>query len=138
MLEVLRQGDHALAPPASTLGDVAALVVRLRDAGVPVELVCAEAEVPARVAAAAYRIVQEALTNVLRHAGHVRTVVTMSAADGRLLVAVENDGRRVEPGASGHGIVGMRERVAALGGRFVAAPRPEGGFAVRAVLPLEA
>ncbi|WP_381798077.1 sensor histidine kinase [Streptomyces niveus] len=92
---------------------------------------------------AVYRIVQEALTNVLRHAGPAARV---TAVDGVIHVEVLDDGRPPEPGVpverhrrgtrrEGHGLVGMRERVALYGGTFTAGPRDTGGFAVRATLP---
>jgi len=138
MLEVLRHGDHAVEPPHGALGHTAALVARVRDAGLPVEASCTEVEVSAPVAAAAYRIVQESLTNVLKHAGQVPTVVAIAAEDGRLVIAVDNEGAPVTDVRAGHGILGMRERAASLGGALTAAPRRDGGFSVRAVLPLDA
>ena len=87
----------------------------------------------------AYRIVQEALTNVLQHAGPAHAAVTVDCADDAVTIEVTDDGRgnpaaAVYPGR--HGLVGMRERVAAFGGELRAGPEPGGGFAVRARLPL--
>jgi len=89
---------------------------------------------------AAYRIVQEALTNVARHAGPATATVRVVYGEDDLTMQVDDDGS-ARPGAaqqpaSGNGIAGMRERVAALGGEFDAGPRPEGGFRVRAWFPL--
>jgi len=93
---------------------------------------------PAPVDAAAYRIVQEALTNVVRHSGARRVSVALRYGDQELEVAVEDNGPgpRSGGGGGGSGIEGMRERVSALGGRFEAGPLPGQGFRVRAVLPL--
>lgn len=91
---------------------------------------------PSTVDTAAFRIVQESLTNVVKHAHATRAHVAVRCSGGELLVSVTDDG----PGAAilgdGHGIAGMRERVRALGGRFTAGPE-DGGFAVRAALPIE-
>ena len=91
---------------------------------------------------AAYRIVQESLTNALRHAGASAATVTLSYADPDLRLDITDDGRglssdRVSDGA-GHGIAGMRERAAAASGTLEAGPRPGGGFRVSARLPLSA
>jgi signal transduction histidine kinase len=94
---------------------------------------------PAGVELSAYRIVQEALTNVRRHAGPVHHVdVSMVSGDGALTVEVTDDGRgaAAEVGAPGFGLVGMRERVAACDGQLFAGPRPGGGWRVRAVFPV--
>jgi signal transduction histidine kinase len=95
------------------------------------------------VDAAGYRIVQEALTNVVRHAGASSVRIRVGPDDGALVIEVEDDGtERPGPsrgggGGGGRGIRGMTERAAALGGEVAAGPRPGGGFAVRARLPLE-
>jgi signal transduction histidine kinase len=99
---------------------------------------------PAEVDLTAFRIVQESLANVLRHVGPASVVVTIGYERDRLSVEVEDDGRGDANGSrrrsegSGHGIAGMRERVLALGGELEAGPRPDGGFRVRASLPLVA
>jgi signal transduction histidine kinase len=97
---------------------------------------------PPAVDRAAYRIVQEALTNALRHAGPASATVTVSYEPARLVVEVLDDGRgpaprpaETEPGG-GHGIGGMRERALALGGALDVGPGPHGGFRVRAALPV--
>jgi hypothetical protein len=96
---------------------------------------------PPPVALAVYRIVQESLTNVVRHAGRVTTTVGLRQDGGQLCVDVVNDGGAA-PAAfgdgAGAGLAGMRERAAALGGTLDAGPRPGGGFAVHARLPLAA
>ncbi len=94
--------------------------------------------VPAVVAMTAYRIIQEALTNVLRHAGPARTRVSVAVRDGALTLAVTDDGRgaAARDDGSGNGILGMRERVQILGGDLVTGPRSGGGFEVRASIPL--
>ncbi len=97
--------------------------------------------VPTAVAVAAYRIVQESLTNVARHAGPASAIVRLSYQPDRLVVEVVDNGRapaangKSAPG-SGTGIAGMRERAAIVGGQLEAGPRPGGGFAVAAELPL--
>ena len=97
------------------------------------------AALPAAVDVSVYRIVQEALTNVLKHAGPARADVTIGCADEAVTIEITDDGagapRDVDQ-ASGHGLAGMRERVAIFGGELRAGPRPGGGFAVRARLPL--
>ena len=143
VLELLRNGDEA-APrsPAPRLEALDALVARTTAAGLPVtlEVVGEPRELPAAVSLAAYRTVQEALTNVVRHAGTASAMVLLGYADAELTVQVDDDG----PGAgapsagSGSGLLGMAERAAALGGEVEAGPRPGGGFRVRARLPLPA
>jgi signal transduction histidine kinase len=111
----------------------------LRDAGLHVDVagLPLPGPLPAIVDASAYRIVQEALTNVLRHAGSASVTVDIAADEDALHVEVSDDGSgspaRAE--AEGHGIAGMRERALALGGTFAAGPRPGGGWRVEAVLP---
>jgi signal transduction histidine kinase len=130
--------------PTPGLADVSALADDARAAGLPVgvEITGAPTPVPAAVDRAAYRIVQEALTNVRRHAGpDARAAVTLRYADEELRIVVENSGPPLSPvedavDGAGNGIPGMRERATALGGTLVARPRPEGGFRVDANLPL--
>jgi signal transduction histidine kinase len=114
----------------------AGLDVSIRREGAP-----ASAPLSAGVDLSAYRIVQEALTNTLRHAGASRAEVTIRADGGLLDVAIVDDGHggsAATGGGSGHGIIGMRERATMLGGTLDAGPTPEGGFRVHARLPLEA
>jgi signal transduction histidine kinase len=125
--------------PQPTLADLEALVSQVRDAGLPVEL-RTEGEVrvvPPGVAVSAYRIVQEALTNVLKHAGPARAQVVVRYGTGEIELEIVDDGRGPrESVGSGHGLVGMRERVALYGGELDARAVNGGGFAVRARLPL--
>ncbi|GAA4679743.1 sensor histidine kinase [Streptomyces youssoufiensis] len=125
--------------PAPGLDDLGKLAATTADAGVRVE-VCWEGTrrpLPADIDLAGYRIVQEALTNVIRHARTDACRVTVAYRAAAVAVEVVDAGRggTIPPGA-GLGIVGMRERAALLGGRFTAGPRPEGGFTVAAVLPV--
>jgi signal transduction histidine kinase len=103
---------------------------------------------PPAVDLACYRVVQESLTNVVRHAGASRAEVTVTHHDGRVVVEVTDDGRagptdgsgagsgNRNGAGSGQGILGMRERARALGGSLEAGPRPGGGFRVQATLPV--
>jgi signal transduction histidine kinase len=113
----------------------------MKEAGLPVEL-RVEGQRPVMapgVEVAAYRIVQEALTNALKYAGGARTEVVVTYAPDALTLVVLDDGQAdVPPKARGRGLLGMRERVAVYGGSFEAGKRPGGGYAVRARLPLEA
>jgi signal transduction histidine kinase len=125
--------------PAPGLADLPALLARMRDGGLELHTELDECpDVPAEVGAAAHRIVQEALTNVLRHAGDTPAWVTVRCSAGSLLVEVRDRGRGPVGGApAGLGISGMRERAAAVGGRLEAGAA-EDGFVVRAELPLRA
>ena len=102
----------------------------------------APCELPTGVSLSAYRIVQEALTNVLRHAGPARANVAVTYEPGTIAIEVSDDGRGLAASSavangSGHGIAGMRERVAVYGGSIHIGPRPGGGFVVRARIPYE-
>ncbi|HXM54298.1 MAG TPA: sensor histidine kinase [Candidatus Dormibacteraeota bacterium] len=129
--------------PAPGLDQVQAVVAAMGEGGLPVELVVSGEPValPAAVDLAAYRIVQESLTNVARHAGPAAATVRLSYEPGQVVVEVTDDGRARAHGTSngggarGHGIAGMRERAAAVHGTLEAGPRPEGGFRVMARLP---
>ncbi|MGW0549141.1 sensor histidine kinase [Streptomyces altiplanensis] len=143
-LEVLRTDDAV--PPGSGLARLGELVERARTAGLAASVTVTgpERALPDAVDRAAYRIVQEALTNVARHAGRAKTSVRLGYARDHFSLHVENEGpaNPAAPGGwppvPGTGLTGMRERVTALGGTLHAAPRPGGGFCVRAELPLEA
>ncbi|WP_440581951.1 sensor histidine kinase [Streptomyces flavofungini] len=143
-LEVLRSGTDDGAPeargPLPGLDGLPDLAEAARTAGARVELTVGPREAPPAVGAAAYRIVQEALTNAVRHAGPGLTVrVDVTTRDAALTVTVtdDGDGGRQEPAhAPGFGLIGMRERARTVGGTLDAGPRTEGGFMVRAVLPL--
>ncbi|MDQ3947486.1 MAG: sensor histidine kinase, partial [Actinomycetota bacterium] len=142
VLGMLRQVDEA-APrdPAPSLARIDSLVSRAEAAGLAVR-VQAEGEprpLPAGLDLAAFRIVQEALTNVARHAGATSATVRVGYGPDALTVEVDDDGRGVGSPSTvgtGSGIAGMRERAAALGGQFQAGPRPGGGFRVQARFPL--
>ncbi|MFJ1732707.1 sensor histidine kinase [Streptomyces sp. NPDC088254] len=128
--------------PAPGLADVEQLAATTTDAGVRVDL-CRSGEqrvLPAEIELSAYRIVQEALTNVVRHAGAGRCRVTIDYGDEELTLEIADDGRGLTEDDSGHGfgLVGMRERVALLHGRLTVGSRPEGGYLVAARLPLPA
>ena len=139
MLGILREGDDGLAPPPSLarLGDLAATI---RSAGIDVQLDVGDIELlPPGVDAAAYRIVQEALTNVVRHAPHASARVSVQRTAGELSIEVTDDGAGAKPGplgAPGHGTVGMRERVGMYGGTLTSGHRPGGGWTAVARLPL--
>lgn len=93
---------------------------------------------PPGVDLTAFRIVQEALTNVLKHGGAARARVSVSYEADALELEVTNSGRAAQNGQGGYGLLGMRQRVALYGGELHAEPRPEGGFRVRARLPTTA
>ena len=137
LLGVLRSevDGPALAPAPGPAG-IAALVEQARSAGVTVSSAVDDtAALPDGVGLSVYRITQEALTNVVRHAAPARCSVTVTVTDETVRVEVTNDGPRVEPGTGGHGLIGMRERVSVYGGTFDAGPRAGGGWRVSAVLP---
>jgi signal transduction histidine kinase len=164
MLGVLRDGDDGRPPlaPVPGLDELDALVAQAGGAGIAVR-VSVQGEprrLPAAVDLAAYRVVQESLTNVVRHAGASRAEVVVTHGDGRVVVEVVDDGngnkgmesasgRQLEDSdrqdrrsgrsgrSAGQGIVGMRERARALGGTLEAGPCPGGGFRVLATLPVE-
>ena len=93
---------------------------------------------PAPVATAVYRVVQESLTNTVRHAGATRATVSLHYGAADVVVEVADNGGGAGHPAEGNGIMGMRERVAALGGALTAGPDPRGGFRVRATIPIVA
>jgi signal transduction histidine kinase len=139
MLGVLRQPDgRAPLAPAPGLAQLDALVAQAEGAGLRVEVAVQDAaHLPPTVDLACYRIVQESLTNVVRHAGASHATVTVAADGDALVVEVTDDGTGAPASGNGarQGIVGMRERARALGGTLQAGPRPEGGFRVSARLP---
>ncbi|MEU5428913.1 sensor histidine kinase [Streptomyces olivoreticuli] len=146
-LVALRRADpdaeasgRAPLAPSPGLADLERLAAATADAGVSVDVRRGgeQRPLPTDIDLSAYRIVQESLTNVVRHAGTGHCRVTIEYGDGELSVEIVDDGRgAAEDGpAHGFGIVGMRERVALLHGRLSAGPRPEGGFRVAARLPL--
>jgi signal transduction histidine kinase len=153
LLEVLRTEEDSEEERTQERGiaDIPCLLGGVREAGMRVRWSSAGVPrpVPAGTGLTAYRIVQEALTNSLKHAGLTEAAVVLDWGDDRLTVTVRDDGppcgddgpfcgteTPVLPAGGSHGLVGMRERVAAVGGSLHAGPRREGGFLVRAVLPL--
>ncbi|MDV9187988.1 histidine kinase [Streptomyces sp. SR27] len=141
MLGVLREGGEDGAPraPQPDLGGIPGLVERVRGGGLTVGYTTEGGvrALPATTGASVYRIVQEALTNVVKHA-RARTVdVRLAHTDGVLRVTVTDDGRGPQGGSGGHGLTGIRERAAAHGGTVTAGPGPGGrGFEVRVLLPV--
>jgi signal transduction histidine kinase len=150
ILGVLREaGEIEPREPTPGLRQLDRLIDASSQAGVPTHLTIRghRRSLPASVDLAAYRIVQESLTNVLRHAGRASALVAISYADDEMTVSVADDGCGVtesratnghRPNAPGHGILGMRERAHALGGELEAGPHESGGFRVCAHLPVEA
>ncbi|MEP9381204.1 sensor histidine kinase [Nocardioides sp. KR10-350] len=137
-LSVLRDGT---GPNRGGLTEVDGLAAAARESGVAVRLQVAgeERPLPDAVDHTAYRIVQEALTNVCRHAAPGPATVDVEYAPDALVVRVDNDGPVLaDRPTPGWGLIGMRERVTELGGRLEAGPRPTGGFSVRAELPAPA
>jgi len=141
MVGVLRAedvDDDAPLGPQPGLADLSRLVAQSRDAGMTVELrPLPDEPVDPSVGRAAFRIVQEAVTNAAKHAPGARVCVTVERRTGELLVRVINGpaAARAESPGGGYGLVGLAERVRTLGGRLDAGPRLDGGFAVEAVLP---
>lgn len=141
VLGVLRTDDADALAPMHGVSEIPTLVSDMRDAGVDVAMSTEGVpdDVPARIELAAYRIVQEALTNVLKHGGPSPSAEVHLAKDGQMLsieVTDRGTGGSSLPG-SGQGLVGMRERATLLGGSFEAGLQPGGGFQVNARLPLE-
>jgi signal transduction histidine kinase len=118
------------------LGDLDALADRMRAAGLPVQLSLEDVAVPEDVGQVAYRVVQEALTNVLRHAGPTTAEVRVHRDQGTLVVEVLDGGVGAAAVRPGLGLTGMRNRVVAVGGELTAEPRTGGGFRVCARLPI--
>jgi signal transduction histidine kinase len=140
LLGMLRQSDDELAlAPQPSLQYLDDLVAQVRDAGMPVDLRIEGEPRPVApgIDLSAYRIVQEALTNALKHAGPAQARVTVRYGEKELDIEVADDGAGpVTAADGGHGLVGMRERVALFGGDLAAGRRLSGGYAVRAKLPL--
>jgi signal transduction histidine kinase len=140
LLGMLRDDGAEPLAPQPGLRDVPDLVDQLRAAGMPVELQIDGdgRELPVGIDLSAYRIVQEALTNALKHAGDARATVHVRYRPDTLELTISDDGRgAVGPEKEGgHGLVGMRERVALCGGRFQATRNTAGGFTVHALLPI--
>ena len=140
LLGIMRTDEEppALAPQPG-IGTLPELVEQVRQSGLPVELTVegTPVKLPAGVDLSAYRIVQEALTNTLKHAGPAHAWVAVRYAGEDVEIEVANDGNSENPGdGSGHGLVGMRERVALCGGELRSGPRPGGGYKISARLPV--
>jgi signal transduction histidine kinase len=138
MLGLLREGEAATdVAPQPGLDDLARLAERVRQAGLAVELRVegSRRPVPAGIALTAYRVAQEALTNVLKHADAARADVVLRYGGESLELSVADDGRQAPAAGRGHGLVGMRERVTLFGGELEAGPRASGGFRVHVRLP---
>jgi signal transduction histidine kinase len=145
MLGLLRTDSETSLPlePTHGLSDIAALVERVGSTAITLDLRddcthSGDCQVDNLIGSTAYRVVQEALTNVVKHAGPSHVDVVIRRDDDHLVVSVTDDGRGTvgDSARPGHGIVGMRERVALVGGQLTAGPRQTGGFAVMARLPL--
>jgi signal transduction histidine kinase len=141
MVGVLRHAEDgpALAPQPS-LEQLERLVEHTRNAGLPVDLRVEgdPVQLPTGIDLTAYRLVQEGLTNAIKHAGANRAEVLVRYAAGHVELTVSDDGcGEGDGGGGGHGLVGMRERVSVYGGKLEAGSRPEGGFRLRARLPTE-
>ena len=133
------QPDHIERTPQPGLRQLPTLVKQVGRAGLPVQLaICGDPRpLPAGVELSAYRIVQEALTNTLKHAGPTRASVVVGYDTGFLRLQIRDEGRGATPDTPpGHGLVGMRQRAALLGGKLSAGPRPDIGFQVTAELPV--
>src|SRR5580658_1538396 len=132
--------DPAPPDPAPGLAGLERLAATTRDAGVRVDVDWhgSREPLPADIDLAAFRIIQEAVTNVVRHAGTDRCQVGIDQRDGQLSIEVTDSGHGGSPAGTGYGIIGIRERAALLGGDFSAGPRPGGGFRITARLPLPA
>lgn len=138
LVDVLGEGDSSLSPPPG-IAEIDELVQNARTDGLAVELTNTgmPAEVGTGIGLAAYRLVQEALTNVVKHAGPAVAHVVLACEGDTLTVEVVDDGSAAAAASGdGHGLAGMRQRVALYGGMLDAGPRPGGGFGVRATFPL--
>jgi signal transduction histidine kinase len=146
ILGILRRADAGDGDPLGHgLVEIESLAARTTDAGLTTSVTVSgrARSLPPALDRAAYRIVQEALTNALRHAGPATASISLAYEPDRLLLDIVDDGQGSSANSDdpmpgfGHGIAGMRERALAVGGDLEAAPQPAGGFRVRATLPLE-
>jgi signal transduction histidine kinase len=141
------ESPSAELPPQAGVKELDTLIDRAREAGLDVDLtiVGEPRELPSSIDLAIYRVVQESLTNTLRHAGPTRAAVVLRYEPDAVEVSVTDDGSRkrggtprpADPERVGHGLIGMRERVTLNGGTLYTGPRSVGGFEVKARLPLE-
>ena len=141
LVGMLRAGDEEVGlDPQPGLDDLPRLVEQMRAAGLPVELAVAgrQRSLPIGVGLSAYRVVQEALTNALKHGNGTGARVRIDYGERELTIEVANEAGHAPAGDGGHGLVGMRERIAIFGGTLKAGPDADGEFAVRVKLPLEA
>ncbi|WP_018155591.1 sensor histidine kinase [Demetria terragena] len=143
LVGVLREEGEALdLSPSTSVGDIPELVERVRTAGLEVHLAYHDVkDIPPGPGAAAYRVVQESLTNIIKHAGPATARVEVARDEHTLSVLVADSGRGLLPGANargGYGLLGMSERVSVLGGTLAAGNQPAGGFIVSATIPLRA
>jgi signal transduction histidine kinase len=141
LVGMLRSDSGDPLAPQPGLDELPTLVAQVGEAGLPVALTVEgeRRELPVGIELSAYRIVQEALTNALKHAGEARASVHVRYGAESLELEIVDDGTGVSAPVSsgGHGLVGMRERVALYGGRFDAGHHPSGGFRVRVLLPIQ-
>jgi signal transduction histidine kinase len=138
LVSVTGDGEASLAPQPG-IAEIDALVEQVRAGGVAVELeTVGSIETESGIGLAAYRLVQEALTNVIKHARPAAARVVVAQEGDTLTIEVVDRGRgAVGDLAGGRGLAGMRERMALYGGTLQVGPRPEGGFGVRACFPLD-
>jgi signal transduction histidine kinase len=138
LLGIVRTREQSRLEPQPGLGALPELVEQVRATGLEVELELEGelVELPTGVDLSAYRIVQEALTNTLKHAQASRARVRVSRRPGELELEIADDGAGPDGEAAGHGLIGMQERAALLGGVLEAGPAPDGGFAIKARFPL--
>jgi signal transduction histidine kinase len=140
LLGILRAADADVAPmaPQPKLGELQLLVERARTSGASVDLVVEgdRRDLAPAIELSAYRIAQEALTNAIKHAPGSHARVSVRYEDDCVSIEVVDDGPGGSPSSGGHGLIGMRERVELFGGTFAAGAEPDGGFGVRARLPI--
>jgi signal transduction histidine kinase len=141
LVGVLRRPEEAPAlAPQPSLEHLDRLVAQARESGLPVEVQIEgePTQLPPGVDLTAYRLVQEGLTNAIKHARASKADVVVRYAEGSVEISVTDDGSGDgDGGGGGHGLVGMRERVTVYGGELEAGPRPEGGYSLRARLPVQ-
>jgi signal transduction histidine kinase len=140
LVGMLRSGDESLPlAPQPSLKELGTLVEQVQAAGLPVQLTIegTPRELPPGIDLSAFRIVQEALTNALKHAGPARARVVLRYTENELELEIADDGAGSgDASAAGYGLIGMRERVSVYGGELEAGRQPEGGYALRVRLPL--